>query len=78
MLQARPSAFDDARALLRRGGLICNYTVGPEQPAVIFDEPNAQRTVCIERLDIDFLRDESPATLVLKSSATSRYSGGSY
>jgi hypothetical protein len=42
-------------------------------PAVIFDEPDAKRVVCIERLDIDGLRHKSPGTLVLKNSSPGRY-----
>ena len=44
-----------------------------DQPALIFDEPDRKRTVSIERLEIDGLRHESPATLVLKSSGTGRF-----
>ena len=44
-----------------------------DQPALIFDEPDGSAPSAIERLEIDGLRHESPATLVLKSSGTGRY-----
>jgi len=43
------------------------------EPALIFDEPDAARTVVIERLAIAGLRHASPATLVLKSAGPGRY-----
>lgn len=43
-------------------------------PVLIFDDPDASKTVVIERLDIKSLRHESPATLVLKHSTPSQYS----
>jgi hypothetical protein len=48
-------------------------TDGNHEPALIFDEPDAKRTVSIERLDLDGLQHASPATLVLKSSNPGRY-----
>ncbi len=45
-----------------------------EEPALVFDEPDAARTVVIERLAIAGLRHASPATLVLKSAGPGRYS----
>ncbi len=44
-----------------------------DEPALIFDEPDAARTVVIERLAIAGLRHASPATLVLKSAGPGRY-----
>jgi len=43
------------------------------EPVLIFDEPEAQRVVSIERLGLDDLQHASPATLVLKSSTPNRY-----
>jgi len=44
-----------------------------EEPVIIFDEPGAKRVVVIECLDMDGLRDVSPATLVLKSTCPGHY-----
>jgi hypothetical protein len=44
-----------------------------QEPALIFDEPEAARTVVIENLAVAGLRHASPATLVLKSATTGRY-----
>jgi hypothetical protein len=43
------------------------------EPTIIYDEPNADQIVSIERLTIDGLRHASPATLVLKSADPGRF-----
>ena len=53
--------------LARSGGL------SSEESVVIFDEPGAKRVVVIEGLDIDGLRDVSPAALVLESTCPGHY-----
>jgi hypothetical protein len=45
-------------------------------PTVIFDEPDAKRAVCIDRLEIESLRHKSPATLVLKNASPGHYENG--
>jgi hypothetical protein len=42
-------------------------------PTVIFDDPDAKRVVCIERLEIESLRHKSPGTLVLKNASLGHY-----
>jgi hypothetical protein len=53
--------------LARSGGL------SSEESVVIFDDPGAKRVVAIEGLEIDGLRNTSPATLVLKSAWPGHY-----
>jgi hypothetical protein len=53
-----------------------NSSQTSDDAAVIFDEPGAKRVVAIENLEIDGLRHESPATLVLKSSCPGHYDNG--
>jgi Pectate lyase superfamily protein/Concanavalin A-like lectin/glucanases superfamily len=43
-------------------------------PILIFDEPNPQRTIVLDRLGCVHLQHASPATLVLRSSTPGRYS----
>lgn len=43
-------------------------------PLLIFDEPNAERVVVLDRLGCVHVRHASPATLVLRSSSPDRYS----
>lgn len=45
-------------------------------PLLIFDEPDATRTLVLDRLGCVHLRHASPATLVLRSSTPKRYSTG--
>ncbi|MCX6854163.1 MAG: hypothetical protein NTV80_04570 [Verrucomicrobia bacterium] len=45
-------------------------------PLLIFDEPDATRTLVLHRLGCVHLRHASPATLVLRSSTPKRYSTG--
>lgn len=45
-------------------------------PLLIFDEPNPNRTVVIDRLGVIHLQHASPATLVLRSSSPERYTTG--
>jgi len=45
----------------------------PGELAVIFDEPDAKRVVTLDRLEIDGLRDASPATLILKNTDPGRF-----
>lgn len=47
-----------------------------DDAAIIFDEPGAKRVVAIENLEIDGLRHESPATLILKSTCPGHYDNG--
>lgn len=42
-------------------------------PLMIFDEPDARKTVWLDRLDVATLHHASPATLVLRSSTPLRY-----
>lgn len=44
-----------------------------EDAALIFDEPGAKRVVSVECLELDGLRNLSPATLVLKSTCPGHY-----
>ncbi len=46
-------------------------------PLVIFNDPNPQRTVWLDRLSIQSLHHASPGTLVLRSSSPDRYTTGS-
>ncbi len=55
------------------GGLIRPKGFTGGEPALIFEEPDAARTVVIESLALPSLRHASPATLVLKSASTGRY-----
>lgn len=45
-------------------------------PLLIFDEPNPDRVVVIDRLGVIHLQHASPATLVLRSSSPERYTTG--
>ncbi len=45
-------------------------------PLLIFDEPDAKRTVVLDRLGCVHIQHASPATLVLRSSSPGRYSTG--
>jgi len=47
--------------------------LAPEEPVLIFDEPNAKHALSIERLEIDGLRHTSPAALVLKDTNPGHY-----
>ena len=47
-----------------------------DDAVVIFDDPNAKRVVSIESLEIDGVRHDSPATLVLKSTGPGHYDNG--
>jgi hypothetical protein len=53
--------------LARQGGY------SSEEAVLIFDEPNAKRTVAIEGLEVDGLRHTCPATLVLKNARPGHY-----
>jgi hypothetical protein len=48
-------------------------TAAAPPPLLIFDEKDASRTVWLERFDVEHLHHASPATLVLWSSSTRRY-----
>lgn len=50
---------------------------GAPPPLLIFDEPDAKRTIWLERFSSGHLHHASPATLVLKSCGTARYTNTS-
>ena len=49
---------------------------GAPPPLLIFDEPDAARTVVLDRLGCVHIQHASPATLVLRSSSPGRYTTG--
>ena len=66
----------DAKVWKETGGRAQTDSAAAPPPLLIFDEPDAKRTVVLDRLGCVHLRHASPATLVLRSSTPSRYSTG--